>query len=290
MFEPLYLISRRAGTVAAVAGLLFYSAAAHANAAESSNAAAVGRINFDDANLPQANVELDLSQGMFGDLFGIGDAAVAGVAESLLKSAKGDHAETTRLAADQLAAVRQIIGLTGKVVREVRIRAFEKMADDLSSRFDKQIHDGAWEKTIVLRKGDENVRVFVIHRDESIRGVFVIVGGHGGQLLVNVVCDISPENVKNLTSAATKIGIDNGLEQVIEMKFRRPHGPMTQTLHPVLPPRHPNRRSATQHSQNANKPRSKPRRSTDRPIERGVLHCAPVRKENALRTAAVIAS
>ena len=83
---------------------------------------------FDEANLPPANVELDLSQGMFENLFGIGDAAVAGVAETLMKSTKGDHAEAMHMAAEQLAAVRQIIGLAGKVVKEVRVRAYEKNA------------------------------------------------------------------------------------------------------------------------------------------------------------------
>ncbi len=244
MFEQLCLISRRAGTIAAMAGLLFYTAIVHAKSPESSNGSAVGRINFDDANLPPANVELDLSQGMFGDLFGIGDAAVAGVAETLLKSTKSEHLESTRMAAEQLAAVRQIIGLAGKVVHEVRICAYEKMSDDLLSRFDKQLHEGEWEKTVVLRKGEENVRVFIIRQDDSIRGAFVLAAGHGGQILVNVVCDISPDNVKNVTSAATKIGLDNNLEQIIEMKFRRPHGPMGSPTQPPRVPQPPKREAA----------------------------------------------
>jgi hypothetical protein len=41
---------------------------------------------------------------------------------------------------------------------------------------------------------------------------------------VNVVCDLSPENVKSLTSAATKIGLDNGLLMKLEAKFRQAHG------------------------------------------------------------------
>src|SRR5882757_8285303 len=151
-----------------------------------------------------------------------------------MQSAQGEHAESMHMAAEQLAAVRQIIGLAGKVVHEVRIRAYEKNPEDLSSRFDKQLHEVEWEKVVVLRKGDENARVFIIYRNDSIRGAFVMAGGHGGQVLVNVVCDISPDNVKSLTSAATKIGLDNNLEQMIEMKFRKGHGPM-----PPLPPNAP---------------------------------------------------
>jgi uncharacterized protein DUF4252 len=234
MFEQLCLITRRAGMIAALAGVLFCTKMAQAKSPDSSDGAAVGRINFDDANLPPANVELDLSQGMFGNLFGIGDAAVAGVAETLMKSSDRDHADSMKMAAEQLAAARQILGLAGKVVREVRVRAYEKMTEDLSSRFDKQLREGEWEKVVVVRKGDENARVFIISRNDSIRGAFVVAGSHDGQVLVNVVCDISPDNVKNLTSAATKIGLDNNLQQVIEMKFRKVHGPM-----PASPPNAP---------------------------------------------------
>jgi hypothetical protein len=224
MFEPMCLAVRRAGMIAAIAGFVFCATIAQAKPSESGDAP-VGRIDFDGANLPPANVELDLSQGMFANLFGIGDAAVAGVAETLMKSTQGEHAESMHMAADQLAAVRQIIGLAGKVVHEVRIRAYEKSPGDLSSRFDKQLHEGEWEKVAVLRKGDDNARVFIIYRNDSIRGAFVMAGSHDGQVLVNVVCDISPDNVKSLTSAATKIGLDNNLQQVIEMKFHKGHGP-----------------------------------------------------------------
>ena len=115
MFEQTCLVSRRAGMIAIVAGLLIYNSAVQAKDAGSSSATAIGRIDFEGAQLPPANVEVDLSQGMFGDLFGIGDAAVAGIAEALSKSSTGDHAEATRLAAEKLTAVRQVIELAGKV-------------------------------------------------------------------------------------------------------------------------------------------------------------------------------
>lgn len=233
MFEPMCLAVRRAGMVAAMAGLMFYTTVAGAKPAESGDAA-IGRIDFDGANLPPANIEVDLSQGMFENLFGIGDAAVAGVAETLMKSSKGEHMEATQMAAEQLAAVRQVIGLAGKVVKEVRVRAYEKLSDDLSPRFDQQIREGKWEKTVVARKGDENARLYIMRHNGSIRGAFVIAGAHGGQVLVNVVCDISPDNVKSLTAAATKIGLENGLLKEIEVKFGQARGPK-----PPAPPRAP---------------------------------------------------
>jgi hypothetical protein len=224
MFEQTFLAVRRAGAVAAIAGLLFCSGAVQAKTSDSEGSDGIGRINFEKADLPPANVEVDLGDGMFRDLFGIGDAAVAGVAESLLKFNKGEHIEASQMAAEQLAAVRQIIGLAGRVVKEVRVRAYEKNTDDLASHFDKQIREGEWERTVLVRKGDENARVYMIRKNESIRGIFVVAGGHDGQALVNVVCDLSPENVKSLTSAATKIGLDNGLLMKLEAKFRQAHG------------------------------------------------------------------
>jgi uncharacterized protein DUF4252 len=244
MLQQLYLVSRHAGAIAAVSGLLICTALVHAKPADSSDGPPIGRIDFENANLPAANVELDLSQAMFGDLFGITDAAVAGVAETLSSSNAGGQGEGAKMAAEQLAAVRKIIGLSNKVIREARVRAYEKMTEDLSSHFEKQLRDGEWEKVVVLRKGNENARVFVARRDDSIRGVFVVAAGHGGQILVNVVCDLSPENVKNLTSAATKIGLDNGLAQEIENKFRKMRGrmgPPPQAPQPPRPPQQPKR-------------------------------------------------
>ena len=52
-----------------------------------------GRLDFEAANLPTANVEVDLSQAMFKDLFGIGDAAIAGVAEASSIAGDGTDAD-----------------------------------------------------------------------------------------------------------------------------------------------------------------------------------------------------
>src|SRR3954468_8381406 len=215
--------ARVIGAMALIGGLFYAATAVRAESPTSSDS--VGRIDFEAANLPPANVELDLSQNMFSSVFGISDAAIAGVAETLAKAAKGEHAEGTKLAADQLAAARQVVGLVGKVVHEVRVRAYEKSADDLFSRLEKQLSSDNWERVALARKGNESARVYAIYRDNAIRGVFIIASKHDGQALVNVVCDLSPDNVKSLTAAVTKIGLDNGLQQQIEMKMRRMHGP-----------------------------------------------------------------
>ena len=92
---------RRGGAVAAVLLMLGVATA-------SALAAAPGRVDFQDANLPPATVEVDLGQEMFGNLFGIGDAAIAGIAEALAEAAEmHDGAEGTEMAAEQLAAARE---------------------------------------------------------------------------------------------------------------------------------------------------------------------------------------
>ena len=88
-------------TVVACAGIAAANSSAFAAEAEIT----LGRIDFNESNLPAATVEVNLSQGMFGDLIGLGEAAIAGVAETLRQSASaGRESEGTRLAAEQLGS------------------------------------------------------------------------------------------------------------------------------------------------------------------------------------------
>jgi hypothetical protein len=207
------------------------TAAALAQPQRTPETAPVGRIDFGAANLPPANVELDLSQGMFNDLFGIGEAAAAGVAESLLKSAEGNAAaEGTRLAAQQIAAAREIIKLAREVVREVRVRVYANRGPDagtagrfetLSAQFDNQLTSGNWETVARVRQGDENARLAVLRQEGAIRGALIIAGNGRELVLANIVADVSQENVKKLTAAAATIGLENGLQQAIEREMRQ---------------------------------------------------------------------
>ena len=65
-----------------------------------------------------AKFELDVGQGMFQDLFGIGEAAVAGVVEGLAQSAAADGGEDeAKATAEGLAAVQHVVQLVGKFVQ-----------------------------------------------------------------------------------------------------------------------------------------------------------------------------
>jgi hypothetical protein len=204
---------------ALAAAMLCTLVATQARADETSGKNVVGRINFDDANLPPANVEIDLSQGMFADLFGIGDAAIEGIAATLAESSKGSP-EATRVAAEQLQAARQILDMASAVVHEIRVRGYEESPEGALPYFDSKLNDKDWETVVRARKGDENVRVALLRSDGAVRGVFVIAAKDKGLFIANAVCDISPENVKKLASAATRIGLENGLGQALEAKMQ----------------------------------------------------------------------
>jgi hypothetical protein len=199
----------------------FTSAYAESDTAE--KGASIGRLNFEAANLPEANVEVDLSQEMFRDIFGIGDAAIAGVVEALQKSPdKGDTAKATQMAAQKAEALRQIVQLASDVVREVHVRVYEDASDaqGISKPFEEQLQAGKWEILARVRKQDEAVRVAAIRDEGAVRGIFVMATDGSQLVLANLVCDVSPENARKLTSAATKIGLENGLAKAIELKLQ----------------------------------------------------------------------
>jgi hypothetical protein len=223
MFQQfLHRAGRWVCTATLAVAMLVAPAAAWAQAAGQA-----GHIDFSSVDLPPATVEVDLSQEIFGDLFGLGDAAIAGVIQSLTQASDAQGSEATQFAAGQLAAAREIIQLAKKVVREVHVRVYENLADeehsavDLAARFDKQLSSGQWDSIIKVRDGNDSAHVSFQRVEGSVLGVFVVVADGNDIVLVNVVCDVSPENVKQLTAAATKIGLENGLRKVIEHQLKR---------------------------------------------------------------------
>jgi hypothetical protein len=221
-------------TVALAALLTMMSAFANAQDADVKSSATPGRIDFDYADAPPANVELDLGQGMFNDLFGIGDAAVAGVAEALAQSAgTKPGADGTRFAAEQLKAAREIVQTAQQVVHGVRVRAYKSEGDQsaqigkMLAHYNDKVRAENWETIVRARDGGNNVTVSAIRSGGGIKGIFVAATDSQNAVLVNVVCDISPENVKKLTSAAAKSGLQAGLGQALEAKLSKMHPPAT---------------------------------------------------------------
>ncbi len=186
-----------------------------------------GQIDFAVANLPPATVEVDLSRSIFSDLFGLGDAAIEGIVESLLESNAAQKSDSLELAAGELAAARQILQLSKEVIHEVHVRVYDNFPEDqgnaaqLAGLFDSQLKSGQWDNVVKVNDGDDSVRVSLLRVDGSILGVFAIVADGNDVVLANLVCDVSPENIKKLTAAATKIGLDLGLREAIEQELQR---------------------------------------------------------------------
>jgi hypothetical protein len=203
-------------------------AAAHAKAPAKEPAGTIGRIDFGEANLPPAKVEIDVSEGMFTDLFGLGEAAIAGVVEQLQQAAgKNPGAESTQLASEQLAAAQQIIKLARGVVHEVRVRVYEGVSEEkgqvsqLMDMFQRQLQAGRWENVVRVRDKDDVVQVSLLRDGKGVCGAFIIMSEGNDLILANVVGNVSPENVKKLTAAATKIGLENGLQQELDVWARK---------------------------------------------------------------------
>ena len=210
--------------------VLLMSAGAHAEDSAAKSAPTPGQIEFDYADGPQAAVEFDLGPGMAGDLFGIGDAAVAGVADALAKAAGAKpDANGTRFAADQVKAAEQIVATLKEVVHGVRFRAFNGHGDQsadtdkLVAHYTDKLHAENWETLLKAHEGKQNVTVSAIRGAGGIKGIFVTATDGHDTVLVNVVCDISPENVKKLTNVAATSGLQAGLGQMLEQKFAKMH-------------------------------------------------------------------
>ncbi len=227
---PSPLVCRMGGGAASVALLFVGAAAARAQSVTPVETGPVGRIDFTAANLPPATVEVDIAQGMLGDLFGLGDAAIAGITESLAKSpAAQNNADTAALAAEKLATAREVIQLAKDVVTEIRVRVYDNSSEASvetvanGSLFDAQLTNENWDRAVRVKDENDSVQVSFLRREGAIRGVFVVVADGKDFVLANVVCDVSPENVKKLSAAATTIGLDNGLLQRLDEKLKHFH-------------------------------------------------------------------
>jgi len=238
------LISRATRAAAVVAVVFAGNVALHAQSATAA-ASAIGRVDFDAPDIDRPSVEINLGPEMFNDLFGIGDAAVAGVAEALGKAGNGEGAEGARFAAERLAAARQIVAIAREVVQGVRIRAYEKLTDKsqaekLQAYYDQKLNSSKWETIVRSNQDDKTATISLIREGGAIKGIFIVANEGEKAALVNVICDISPENAKKLTSVATESGLKAGLAQVLEKEMRkidkgpRPNAPVPAAA-PVPP-------------------------------------------------------
>ena len=154
------------------------------------------------------------------------------------------------------------------VVHEVRVRVYENFpnesvdAGSLMSQFDEQLRVGNWENIVRVRDGKDSVRVSLLRKNGAVLGAFVVASDGRSLVLANVVGDVSPENVKKITSAAAKIGLENGLQQVLDLKMQKLRHRLPQPVAsppapptPPAPPAIPNVPQPSQPEAGRNSPR-----------------------------------
>jgi hypothetical protein len=229
-FNPVRLrVWRESLALAALVMLMSAGASAQDSAAKSASATP-GRVEFDFAGGPEANVEFDLGPGMANDLFGIGDALVAGVSDALAKAAgTKPGSDGTRFAAEQVKAAREIVQTVQQVVHGVRVRAYKSEGDSpagvdkLLAHYSEKLQSENWETILKAHERNQTLTVSAIRDAGSIKGVFVAGTDSRDTLLINVICDVSPENVKKLSNAAVSSGLQAGLGKVLEDKLSKMH-------------------------------------------------------------------
>jgi len=202
--------------------VLILTAKANTSEAPAATPHASGNLEFDYPDAPAAKFELDVGQGMFQDLFGIGEAAVAGVVEGLAQSSTANGGEDeAKATAEGLAAVQHVVQLVGKFVQGARVHGYEldgDKADDakkLEAYYTKKLRTQSWQTIFRVRDGDETYAVSTLRSAGAIKGLFIFCSDGSDVYLLNIVCDISPENVKELTSAAAKMGIKASTNQAM---------------------------------------------------------------------------
>ncbi len=191
-----------------------------------------GAVAFDNAG-PKPSVDLTLSPGMFRDLFGLGDAAVAGMIEALNRAQEQNgSAEELKFGADQLQLVQQVIGEAQKFVRQVRVRVYKgsRSADSavdpsaILQQYASQLSGAGWEQVVSVQENNQQVQVSLYRSEGAVRGIFIAAHDAGGELaLVNAVCELSPENVKRLTDLAVSTGLKFGLQDELRKGLEKMH-------------------------------------------------------------------
>ncbi|MBX3425130.1 MAG: hypothetical protein KF688_05570 [Pirellulales bacterium] len=217
---------RIAGSLAAAAGLLATPTAV----AQSSVAAATEPsrlVPIDHPGAESANVELTLTAAMFRDLAGLGDAALAGVAQGLLPSPDGQH-PARAVAAEQVARIRDIVRVLEGTVEEVRVQVYADPGRSqaastpaVADHYTNKLNASGWDRIVKVATPRESVVVFAHRQDGALRGLFVVAGKGNELVLVNAACDISPDRLKRVTEQLTKVWLELGGDRELERAVER---------------------------------------------------------------------
>lgn len=216
--------SNQACVVAALVFLL--ASSANARPENDGSPEVAGRVQFDFPHAPPATVEVDLGEGMLTDMSGIAQAAIEGVVEGLLESAQGQEG-TLQLSARHLNSIREVVQSMNGMVREIRVRVYENLPENtvalqktMSTHYQQKVQNAGWDNLVRVNDGQSRVNVCALRRDGAIHGLYVMVSENDELILVNIVCNLSPSGVQQVTKFATQIGLRVGLEQALQEAIR----------------------------------------------------------------------
>ena len=211
---------------------------AGARGAAAADGVSSGRVEFDHTGGPAPNVEVDLPAEMFRDVLGLGDAVIAGVAQGLVNTAGSGAADgEVKMAADQLAEIRQLVGILQGAVQEVRVRVYQGQGNEtpgggaVAQHYADKLKNSTWDRIVNVREEGQTVSVFVLRESGAFRGVFVVAAERNEMVLVNVVCDVSPERVQQVASQAVSMGIKFGGDQALRQLLQQIRGHQQQHAH-----------------------------------------------------------
>lgn len=169
-------------------------------------------------DFPKPKVSINLSAALLDDVFGVTNAALAGVVQTLNEHQGGGDA--VRMTAEQLAAAKQVIELATDAVQGVRLRVYSDLEPDaaeaLVAHHNASLNGDGWERVVEVNDDDERVRIALRNESDAIRGVRIIAGSGNETITIDADCDISPERAERLTQTATRIALELGLEDALE--------------------------------------------------------------------------
>jgi hypothetical protein len=210
-----------ASTLVTLLTLMFIVSPARAQSGDRRAADAMGRVDFDFPDAPAATVAVDFKEGMLSAIGGIGKAAIQGAIEGLASHGEGDS--PVQQSAEYLQAVNDIVDIASNMIREVRVRVYGQLSEQTQNlrtsiveHYQNNLDGTNWDSVVRVHEDDTSVVVYVLQGDGAIHGLFVIVSEPDDLVMVNVVCELTPEKVKQITSHATQIGMKVGLEELIE--------------------------------------------------------------------------
>lgn len=168
--------------------------------------------------LPKPKVSINLSAELLNDVFGVTNAALAGVVQAMNEHQEGG--EAVRLTAEQLGAAKQVIELATDAVQGVRLRVYSDLepaaAEALVAHHNASLDGEGWERVVEVNDNKECVRIALRNDSHAVRGVRIIAGSGKETITIDADCDLSPERAEQLTRTATKIALEFGLEDVLE--------------------------------------------------------------------------